>query len=163
MIEEVGNSLLRNIDKNSNNSKDKERELHNDFISTASGIFNIDTLREQLISLFNEIGVPDFLFNDDNWQTFVVALLEEISDKEISYPEDIGENYEPESKYDRKAKDSYMRLLESAREKQPDNYRMYIATSVFISKNDEGKFTWNIQTIPQLKFTGMFVLRRNSN
>jgi hypothetical protein len=66
MIEEVGNLLLRNIDNNSNNSKEKERELHNAFISTASEIFNIDTLREQLISLFNEIGVSDFLFNDDN-------------------------------------------------------------------------------------------------
>jgi hypothetical protein len=94
---------------------------------------------------------------------YLTTIIEEISDKKISYPEDIGENYEPESKSDRKAKESYMRLLESAREKQPNNYRMYIATSVFISKNDEDKFTWNIQTIPPLKFTGMFLLRRNSN
>jgi hypothetical protein len=157
MIEEIGGSLISAIGDNF--SEDEAKHLTNIFIDTANKIFSVDILREQLIALFKEMGFSDFLFSDDNWLKFVRTLLEDIYDKKISYPEEISESFEPKSKLNKKAKESYMRLLESARAKRPDNYLRLVVTSIYISKNEDNKFTWNVQTIPQMKFTGLFTAR----
>lgn len=62
-------------------------------VAQIAALLKLDELRAEAIRLFNGENLNPFLFSlDENWSTYIFALLRDLSEKRLRWPDDLSKN-----------------------------------------------------------------------
>jgi hypothetical protein len=128
-----------------------EKDSTKRFVSDVSEAISFDECRQQFVKLFESVKLPTVLFTQhENWRSFAKFFLQEVTDKPIEFPDNIGEG-----------EDSLDSLYREQREKKGDDYKFFIRR-IWLTEEEwpwDGLrvIIWAIETEKRIQFRGKLV------
>ena len=151
MLEKIGDAYLLALG---------DKKIHEDssetpqkFIDKVSDFFAINVLRKELILLFRILDLPLYLFgNQKNWQQFSNALIQELLEKPIKYPNYVEQRSNLASSENKVAVKDNKQLRDGANGKIK---RIVRELSIISGRGDfSGVYCWEVKITPNISLVG---------